>query len=1605
MIVRMISLFLLFLFIKSYFLFSQNLIKVQLNQIPEIFLDADDNTFSNPKGQLLPFKTNKITSYDSVNSSIIYFENLDDDSKWLKDENWKIEIAQPQEKILAERPNDLIFNSTNLHGDNAFTAVYSPSILVPQRSMLREHYKFVIKTWFELEYYYDFGKILISDDEGQNWHMLGYVTGKSNNWLDLEYDISDYCGKNINIAFLLTSDNSITFQGWKIAEMKIESILTGSWKTDTGGDLDLFVGWNNKPNPAWWQYNPSEYDPPLDFNILVDEDISVYPTFVLILSAWDVDATGIGDECPGGFPEVDNVYFNGNYVGKLTGANESFSITTFEIKKEWVIGGTPINPGANKIEVYVDVLNKPDNCQDWAVKIDWGELTTKNSNYDGVGFSTTYTDKGTDTNGNGKYEYLDVTATVVVDAGNSGTFNMNGVLKTANGLELAWATNVMYLNSGATNILLRFTGKEINSFCIDGPYYLKNTTVYQVTNPNINGWIVDAHITKSYSFNDFEASPYQKPRVVQKIPEEGSNVPANTEIKAIFNIDMQSSTINTNSFIVKKDTQKVNGIVGYEPSTKTASFVPSSTLESGQHYQVILSTAIKAQNGQNLFYVETWGFSTNYNPINVKLKTISSLNSPIVEVMEGGIVHRYYQVLNENNSPIVGAKLKYRLSNQGVNIGHWSLPSNDKGIVDLNINLGGANKNTTSDDWATSENGEVTVNFQGNVEIPGYSPLIIANEFTSFKLKIAEREFEQSWDILLRGEVGGGPIFGIKLGILGISAAKVSVQAKGGLGYNMTLIKSSDKSDKVQISRRAEAGIGANFSLGKISAIGDIAVLGECNGYVVGRGEQEYLFDDPETDVQRMTQAALLLETLNVGNIPVSPGIGLIVNTIIQVLNEWSGANNELRNHTTKLSIQGGIEADISAGSKLELSQLINYSNSIFGEKKLLDVELPHAELDFAGYIGMDLYQDPIFSGDNPFAPQNTYYRPYVQESLTLDITLLKLDIDNKLKGFEIDNNILLDLGASGRGFLEQAGHFDKDFQFLGLELGIELDGGLSIVLGDKHYIKKIYFYIPKDVVFAFRNQVATNATHLSYSRAAYIGAMAAVLGTQALVQDAEQIIAESILKAIQNKWTFYFEIENELSTVHNGKLGFSIGGAFGPGIDLNLAAEFEFIDSKQYLESQGQFITNNPQFIDLINYQDDIYTSKSSNLMYHIENQINGIWPLIQNAIQNLYDKISGIFEQGQQWVMGWWESLNLEKNAFTSSEEDIFFKIYGNGTELPDNAKFQVTCYSPNFVLANGTTNIYKSNRLKSQANIGNIEGFLVGIGRCYQIDAIDVFGNKISNFQSPTNLTIMVTDKEIHDAGHPLSIKPKIKLYEYSAETNSWTSVSDYYENSNSLSTRISNLATYMLGIEFQVDTKKPGFGSIYPKPDSKIGSLTDIAFAVIDSGGTGIDIKRSIVIYDDTISCELNFDPEMNIVLASHPSICASEEGFHSVYISVYDKTGNQNQIEFTFEISGELRGLTNKNIFIYPNPFNPDKESGTIRYSLNKSGYITVKIYDVGNNLVRTLICNQPQDAGVAQAIEWDGKNDQGVLAANGVYFYVIESSSNERAVGKAAILR
>ena len=97
------------------------------------------------------------------------------------------------------------------------------------------------------------------------------------------------------------------------------------------------------------------------------------------------------------------------------------------------------------------------------------------------------------------------------------------------------------------------------------------------------------------------------------------------------------------------------------------------------------------------------------------------------------------------------------------------------------------------------------------------------------------------------------------------------------------------------------------------------------------------------------------------------------------------------------------------------------------------------------------------------------------------------------------------------------------------------------------------------------------------------------------------------------------------------------------------------------------------------------------------------------------------------------------------------------------------------------------------------------------------------------------------------------------------------------------------------------------------------------------------------------------------------------------------------------------------IYNYPNPFNPDDPQTAGRteiwYELSKNAEISIKIFDVAGALVTTLEENKQCTKSIEYQCWWDGRNDQGDIVANNVYFCVIESSSGDREVRKIAVLR
>lgn len=86
---------------------------------------------------------------------------------------------------------------------------------------------------------------------------------------------------------------------------------------------------------------------------------------------------------------------------------------------------------------------------------------------------------------------------------------------------------------------------------------------------------------------------------------------------------------------------------------------------------------------------------------------------------------------------------------------------------------------------------------------------------------------------------------------------------------------------------------------------------------------------------------------------------------------------------------------------------------------------------------------------------------------------------------------------------------------------------------------------------------------------------------------------------------------------------------------------------------------------------------------------------------------------------------------------------------------------------------------------------------------------------------------------------------------------------------------------------------------------------------------------------------------------------------------------------------------------YPNPFNNETR---IAYQAPVSGPLTLKLYDGLGRLIRTLVVDEEKSAGVYSVVSWNGRDEQGVEVASGIYFFKLQTKSS-RASQKLFLLR
>ncbi|MCA9732123.1 MAG: hypothetical protein H6696_02245 [Deferribacteres bacterium] len=92
------------------------------------------------------------------------------------------------------------------------------------------------------------------------------------------------------------------------------------------------------------------------------------------------------------------------------------------------------------------------------------------------------------------------------------------------------------------------------------------------------------------------------------------------------------------------------------------------------------------------------------------------------------------------------------------------------------------------------------------------------------------------------------------------------------------------------------------------------------------------------------------------------------------------------------------------------------------------------------------------------------------------------------------------------------------------------------------------------------------------------------------------------------------------------------------------------------------------------------------------------------------------------------------------------------------------------------------------------------------------------------------------------------------------------------------------------------------------------------------------------------------------------------------------------------------------VYNFPNPFIAGEQETHLRFMLEKSGPVTIEIFNVNNELVRTVENEAELDAGLHTEIVWNGRADTGDKVPQGVYFGRILTSNSIRII-KIAVVR
>jgi len=244
------------------------------------------------------------------------------------------------------------------------------------------------------------------------------------------------------------------------------------------------------------------------------------------------------------------------------------------------------------------------------------------------------------------------------------------------------------------------------------------------------------------------------------------------------------------------------------------------------------------------------------------------------------------------------------------------------------------------------------------------------------------------------------------------------------------------------------------------------------------------------------------------------------------------------------------------------------------------------------------------------------------------------------------------------------------------------------------------------------------------------------------------------------------------------------------------------------------------------------------------------------------------------------------------------------------------------------------------------------------------------------------------------YELDYRENIFICRYMPNLNRWLAVNGILRG-NKISSSITESGTFAL---FHVsDAKEPVIeitvnGRILHN-DMLVPQNPSVAFIIQDENG--VDISSGFNVYiDDVLLSQEDLNVPDSVQNANAISLVAKPDlssGNHTLKVEVSDAFGNRTEKILEFQVASGF------DIQIYGNYPNPFQETTIFSFLVLSEGILddfSISIYTVSGRKIREI--NRPQGADEIwdpgyHEIEWDGRDKDGALVANGVYFALVKA--------------